>query len=101
MARYIDADALYYALMHLCEKFNVSFGGESKGFGKALAELPETLPAADVRPERHGKWIYSYTPKHTYAKCSVCRYTRNPITQTGWDYCPNCGARMDGKETGQ
>lgn len=45
-------------LRELCEKYNVSFGDESKGFGADLAALPEKLSAADdITEESHGKWI--------------------------------------------
>ena len=33
-------------------------------------------------------------------KCSNCGHGRNTETQLGWNYCPNCGARMDGDSNG-
>ncbi|MDE6733804.1 MAG: DUF2797 domain-containing protein [Oscillospiraceae bacterium] len=97
MARYIrvflDADNLRIELAKLCERFNILFGEESQGFGKALSELPETIPAADVRPERHGHWI----EYDGYQVCSECG------EEHAWDsyratYCEDCGAKMDGKD---
>lgn len=61
----------------------------------------ESLPAADVKPVRHGRWgcVYDYYTGVTDITCSHCKNTR---TVNGWfcinfedDYCPNCGARMD------
>lgn len=70
-------------------------------------------PAADVAEVRHGKWISyktdeSYGPYDTKAwyKCSECgkdaigrcyqdEYYSCPNLS---DYCPNCGAKMDGKD---
>ena len=43
---------------------------------------------------KHGEWIYD-----TYgdlAKCSRCGVLRNVYRQEGWNFCPNCGAKMDG-----
>lgn len=81
--------------------YDISGSPESKDGAEAAVEYIlnhiNDIPTADVQPERHGKWIYSYdSPNCEYAKCSVCEYTRNPTTQTGWNYCPSCGAKMDG-----
>ena len=50
------------------------------------------IPAADVAPVRHGRWIASHDE---FCACSICKY---PVyvcwNQT--NYCPNCGAKMDG-----
>lgn len=45
------------------------------------------IPAADVAEVRHGRWIkYKY-----FDECSEC-YT---MVILRYNYCPNCGARMD------
>ena len=47
---------------------------------------------ADVVPVRHGRWIASHDE---FCACSICKY---PV-YVGWNqtnYCPNCGAKMDG-----
>lgn len=61
------------------------------------------LPAADVAPVVHGRWIY--IGKYGEYECSVCHgidmdcsdyYSSHVVTEQ--DYCPNCGARMDEAE---
>lgn len=50
-------------------------------------------PAADVAPVVHGEWDDSFdgiTPV-----CLVCKRTHHTVIRTP-DYCPNCGAKMDG-----
>ena len=50
------------------------------------------IPAADVAPVRHGRWIDN---KHTdTAICSECKCVFTDET----NYCPKCGAKMDGGE---
>lgn len=63
------------------------------------AKRIKALPTADVAPVVHGRWIERQAP-HAMggisAKCSICsksvQYLGNPL-----NYCPNCGAKMDGK----
>ena len=53
------------------------------------------LPAADVAPVRHGRWIASHDE---FCACSICK---SPV-YVGWNqtkYCPNCGAKMDMRST--
>ena len=50
-----------------------------------------SIPAADVAPVRHGRWIASHDE---FCACSICKY---PF-YVGWNqanYCPNCGAKME------
>jgi hypothetical protein len=57
----------------------------------------ERIPAADVRPVVHGKWVQDCD---YHFRCSVCgdRYVvsnGNPLdAANGWNFCPNCGADM-------
>ena len=57
------------------------------------------LPAADVAPVVHGRWILERTPdgKPYCFHCSACDSDYHHIGITvATDYCPNCGAKMDG-----
>ena len=56
------------------------------------------IPAADVAPVRHGRWIEQ--EKYTFGVMYDCSICDNRILDNGhsWNYCPNCGAKMDGGE---
>lgn len=56
----------------------------------ALEDVISDIPAADVAPLVHGKWVLD-AKNHAY--CSQCLYGRNIETQIGWNYCPNCGSK--------
>lgn len=61
----------------------------------------EDAPAADVAPVRHGRWLLEREPdgKPFCFHCSVCDSDFHYIGITvAYDYCPNCGAKMDGGE---
>ena len=59
-------------------------------------EVIKTFPAADVVPVRHGRW----NDGDPY--CPICRKDKfrglDADIWSDWkpDYCPNCGAKMDG-----
>lgn len=56
------------------------------------------IPAADVAPVRHGRWI----DKGEYAVCAECggrsgtQYDGVEPIPLMTQFCPNCGAKMDG-----
>ena len=54
------------------------------------------IPAANVAPVVHGRWKKCRIPVPVYGgveiSCSIC----GRITAHEYNYCPNCGARMDG-----
>ena len=51
--------------------------------------------AADVAPVRHGRWVEQ--EKYTFGVMYGCSICDNLILDNGhsWNYCPNCGAKMD------
>lgn len=75
------------------------------------AEMVNVIPSADVVEVKHGKWTYdpnAYDWEIGGWCCSLC-YCKNdnlggnnpdinPYWYAGAKYCPNCGAKMDGKE---
>lgn len=57
------------------------------------ADCIRYMDAANVAPVRHGRWISSHDE---FCECSLCKY---PV-HASWcqtNYCPNCGAKMDGE----
>jgi hypothetical protein len=60
---------------------------------KAMTYI-EDAPTADVAEVRHGHWEFA---GDCCVECSVCEETYIP-TMLPRNFCPNCGARMDGDE---
>lgn len=52
------------------------------------------MPAADVAPVVHGRWIWrnKWEPFEFKYECSICHDGSDLESK----YCPNCGANMDG-----
>ena len=52
----------------------------------------DSEPAADVATVRHGRWVMHDDEFGLTCECSVCHIE----TMGDGNYCPNCGAKMDG-----
>lgn len=60
------------------------------------------LPAADVAPVRHGRWE-KQSGLYSCSECGkTCPYDVQADVIEYWacNYCPNCGAKMDGDYNG-
>lgn len=73
---------------------------EWKWAGKSAIEAVKAIPATNVVEVKHGKWYTkSMTRRGGHGEayfvygCSLCKKKIRYKT----DYCPNCGARMDGE----
>lgn len=85
MAEYIERETVNEVVKHAWAK------------GLEPTQYIDIIPAADVAPVVHGKWISRMFGTH---ECSNCH--KDPIHYdgiTGYveilsDFCPNCGAKM-------
>lgn len=59
------------------------------------------VPTVDAEPMRHGRWIYKGARgRFPVCECSVCGNVENAdwaVLGDNVNYCPNCGAKMDGE----
>lgn len=103
MADYIERGALQTALQR--KKAGAANGRYTDGWNDCLMRFKSMVscfPAADVAPVVHGRMVETERPMRdgkskVYGReCTACkRFTRSPFVDS-WNYCPNCGARMDG-----
>lgn len=86
MAEYIEREAAIRALtLHDCDSARAKM---------AICDLP----AADVAPVRHGKWISRVDTDTPMYECSVCgaRVVKGLYEYNNPNkYCYHCGAKMD------
>lgn len=61
-------------------------------------EAIDSIPAADVAPVVHGRWIpHDRVFGDDFLVCSKCQFvSEDRSTRRYYHYCPNCGAKMDG-----
>lgn len=104
--RPIDADELgeelresYNELRKIYDKLprgegRMICGGQLSVFLEVLARIKKAL-TLDVAPVVHGRW--EEYPSDNYIRCSRCRieFEKRKMQSTK-NYCPNCGAKMEG-----
>ena len=108
MTEYIEREAISEEIRKYYYKNppNFSYG---EGFDRGLDRSQRAIldaPAAEVAPVVHGKWISLTECANEGVYCSICKKkvwksdyawcskkSRNKLQS---NYCPNCGAKMDG-----
>ena len=95
MAEYIEREAV----MKTVKDGNHSDFGISMADLTSLREVLEDTPTADVAEVKHSEWhCSSVSMKTRNITCRHCRRTETISNgRENFDYCPNCGARMDGE----
>ena len=87
--RLIDANAIPW------EEHYVPDGDTQWEYKKELCVLKpviDAMPTVDAVEVVHGRWIINCDGYYPY--CSVCK--EEPKHGEMTNYCPNCGAKMDG-----
>lgn len=79
MAEYVKREAAVKAAKHAWAK------------GLEPSQYIEALPAADVAPVVHGRWVSNGIPDSILSGCSACGFS---CGASSFHYCPNCGAKM-------
>ena len=88
------------------EVWDAFMSWDDPDLGRVIEENIERFPAADVAPVVHAYWRGiegdGYDPDGNIVwdtfECSNCGEEHYADGEPTWDYCPECGARMDGDE---
>ena len=95
MAEYIKREALLADIDAAMENAGMGYV-----VGQTLKRYVKRVPAADVAPVQHARWVDNH--------CTACGMMpmgdemwkhldlEPPLFDRFMDYCPNCGCRMDG-----
>lgn len=115
MSRYIDADEFLENESEAYMRAQVSLAKEhadktidptryvNEAVHKKIQMLINATESADVVEVRHGSWLrvgQSFIDPNKFLcfECSICGCTLDNHIKVEQNYCPNCGARMDGEE---
>ena len=111
MAEYIEKCTVVNRLIDLENEFQQykPFHGFEHAMYRKICEAEIAIgktTSADVTPVRHGRWLHTEEPLGwkdvDCMECSACHdswiieedycFDDMPL----WNYCPSCGAKMDG-----
>ena len=100
--RLIDAEAFLKAEIDRCG--SAPLVGTCTSDNEYLSERLQKAPTIEVNPVVHAHWVTEQEAEEinrydlTYC-CSACGHCDWDCTESeGFEYCPNCGAKMDEKE---
>lgn len=107
MGEYIEREALQAALQR--KKAGAANGRYTDGWNDCLMRCKSVVscfPAADVAPVRHGRWDdsgrYTFPSGALAVRCTNCgcALTESEYRLYNWNYCPVCGAKIEGETEG-
>ena len=102
MPRYIDADQIHPDMTVFLSVYSET---PVKVYSQ---EYINKIPSANVSPVCHGRWVrkkaliqcdlcgFGLFPDGYFFKNGECTHSNEPSYRP--NYCPNCGAKMDGGE---
>lgn len=85
--RLIDVDELLDDLIFPTEQFK-----------RAFTEMMNDCPTVEAEPTKHGRWKVLHgvlAGDDIYGDMGECSNCGLHLRNYEWNYCPNCGARMD------
>lgn len=91
--RTIDADALIATMENMR---SISDNVKQRQIEESILhgivpQIIDDAPTIEAEPVKHGRWMYPFY-------CSECGFTPYYSSDLTYNYCPNCGARMEGNE---
>lgn len=104
MKKYIDPEKLPRLFRDGARKNKSAFLQDENGDALVvLSEVRKALSLATVEePVKRGRWRYIFRTAHAHISCAlvcnVCGASTDRIDGAVFNYCPKCGAKMDGEE---
>ena len=97
----IDRNALLNRYQEICNGtacMDCPFNKDGCAFEKLILESA----VVDAKPIRHGKWywdnyFYDWTCSECHKCADHCPNKEDAYAKPNFDYCPHCGAKMDGE----
>ena len=107
MPKYINADEIDYKIIcypHYDFYTKKVYTKELDGMYAFKADI-DAMPTADVQEIRHGHWIKKNLDafRKVECSCSMCGWSGvenydSYVDIHDFEFCPYCGAKMDGEE---
>lgn len=97
MPDYIERKA---TVNKIVEIGNQNYQGKYPNIGMThAANIVNCMPASDVAPVVHGRWSWCTGSKYRCTNCGRHTHVDEVMEEPVYNYCPYCGALMDGHNT--
>lgn len=93
--RLIDADAIRMQEYELNTVMNTRDTMEHNALARAVNRVIDFAPTADARQIKHGKWVKSEDRMWHICSCCNVHYIASLYDVHNFNFCPDCGAKMD------
>ena len=98
--RMIDANALHRRLHERANDFALLDECTAQVIRDDM-EIMQEQPTVDaVEVVRHGFWCWITEDIYRCDNCGEMSHVKEVMGNPDWNYCPNCGAKMDGGPDG-
>ena len=91
--RLIDVDVAMNAFLDDCmDEYGKYFSCHD------IDRVLDTVPKVDAAPVVHGRWAWDTEDIYKCTNCGEKSHVKEVMGKPDWNFCPNCGAKMDGME---
>ena len=99
MGKLIDADKLKRkAQKAATEAWKMKVNASVEVVLNQFIDWIDVQPPVDAAPVRHGRWIPCNSKYGHDEKVYLCNQCNHNVGFKKMNFCPNCGARMDGDD---
>lgn len=71
----------------------------SRCYTDDVQEWLNEQPTVDAVPVVHGHWAWDTEDIYKCTNCGEKSHVKEVMGKPDWNYCPNCGAKMDGERS--
>ena len=61
-----------------------------------MDSVEDSIVEEELAPVQHGRWEWDTEDIYRCSNCAEKSHVKEVMGHPEWDYCPNCGAKMDG-----
>lgn len=94
MAEYVEKQALLQKVQEFKGFFQDNISSAHVMLKDEIKDIVDDMVPEDVAPVVHGRWIFN--DDWWEFRCTECHRAIGNIEK--YNYCPHCGAKMDGGE---